>query len=91
MAAPFPLQTSQVLRGSSIHGREFGNPGWTALQLPCVSEQPCLQGNGVTACLAAWVLLLLLQLLLEVHNLAGWPAGVTEQLWHVSQRYRRFA
>jgi hypothetical protein len=28
---------------------------------PCVSAQPCLQGKGVTACLAAWVLLLLLQ------------------------------
>jgi hypothetical protein len=27
---------------------------------PCVSEQPCMQGKGVTACLAAWVLLLLL-------------------------------
>jgi hypothetical protein len=28
---------------------------------PCVSAQPCLQGKGVTACLAAWVLLLISQ------------------------------
>jgi copper homeostasis protein CutC len=29
--------------------------------LACESEQPCMQGKGVTACLAAWVLLSLLQ------------------------------
>jgi hypothetical protein len=28
--------------------------------LLCTTEQPCMQGKGVTACLAAWVLLLLL-------------------------------
>jgi hypothetical protein len=33
---------------------------------PCVSEQPCMQGKGVTACLAAWVLLLLLQRLIII-------------------------
>jgi hypothetical protein len=46
-----PITDIQGTRGSSL----------PCLRVqPCMSEQPCVQRKGVTACLAAWVLLLLL-------------------------------
>jgi hypothetical protein len=47
---------SIMLTESAVHYSGSGQPRLCAQ--PCVSAQPCMHGKGVTACLAAWVLLL---------------------------------